>query len=275
MTDAATTISEVRALLRGHPVFLAGSLMAEYTYQMDDAHSDVDLFCPTGNVLVATTQYLIDEGGYTFDDRMERTWYRWLRYGFKSWHTNSMRLTSPSGMETNLVYKLTEGHATTSLAQVLESFDFGLLATGWDLESDTYRDLRRYLFPAEHQAAKNNWKVGDPWPLHIPLPMMPNKRDNWRQGFISQYNGVREVGRYAKYYARGYDLSLVKDDLVTGYKAGADYLTTCYEKDKQELGMLYDVIAQHIDADNIDHLIAAHATIDYKDSLDSIMEALE
>lgn len=253
-------IDDVRALLRGRPVFLAGSLVAEATYGKTNVHTDVDLFCPTSQVLISTGQYLLD-WGFKFGDRFDRVWERWLRYGFKSWHTNSLKLYSPGGIEYNLVYKLTEGHAATSLGEVIESFDFGLLATGWELESDTFRDMRSYLFPGM-----------DP---DGPLPMMPNKRSNWRQGFISQYNGLREAGRYAKYHERGYDLSLVKDDLVTGYFNAAAYLVGHFDPDKQMLGKIYETIALHMQADNVDQLAEASKQIDYKDELDKIMEALE
>lgn len=258
--SASALIADVRSLLTGEPVYLAGSLVAEEAYGKSNSHHDVDLFCPTANVLISVGQKLLCHG-YKLDDRFDRVWHRWLRYGMKSWHTNSLRLMSPTGVETNLVYKLTDGHPTTSLAQVLESFDFGLLAVGYDLESDTYRDMRGYLFPG--------------LPPNGPLPMMPNKRDNWRNGFISQYNGLREIGRYAKYHGYGYDLSAVKDDLVTGYWSAALYLTNHFDKDKQMLGRIYQAIAEHLEADHIDELTEASKTIDYKDSLDVIMEALE
>lgn len=257
---AADLIDEVRALLTGEPVFLAGSLVAEYAHGKNGAHHDVDLFCPTSQVLIATGQKLLDSG-YKLDDRFSRVWARWLRYGFKTWHTNSLRLWSPTGTETNLVYKLTEGHPTTSLAQVIESFDFGLLAVGWDLEQDQYRDMRSYLFP--------NHAPGGP------LPLMPNKRMNWRNGFISQYNGLREAGRYAKYHGYGYDMSLVKDDLVTGYREASSYLFSKDDPDKQTLSQIYETIATRIDGDEIDELVEAYKELDFKDSLDAIMEALE
>ena len=259
---ASALIADVRALLAGEPVYLAGSLVAEHTYGKTNAHSDVDLFCPTPQVLIATGQKLLCHG-YTLDDRFSRVWARWLRYGFKTWHTNSLRMHSPTGVETNLVYKLTDGHPTTSLAQVLESFDFGLLATGFDLERDQFLDMRSYLFPDEFTSPD------------APLPMMPNKRSNWRQGFISQYNGLREAGRYAKYHQYGYDMSLVKDDLVTGYFEAAAYHSMSFDDDKKQLGQIYDVIAVKIKDDCIDELAEASKLIDYKDSLDSIMEALE
>lgn len=258
--SASAIIADVRSLLTGDPVFMAGSLVAEQAYGKTDAHSDVDIFCPTAHVLVATTQKLL-LSGYKLDDRFTRVWDRWLRYGFKTWHTNSIRLHSPSGVETNLVFKLTDGHPTTSLAQVLESFDFGLLGMGYDLESDTYRDLRPYLFPGLD--------------INGPLPMMPNKRANWRNGFISQYNGLREAGRYAKYHRYGYDMSAVRDDLVTGYWSVAAYMSNSFDAEKQELGKIYEVIALHIEADNIQQLVDGYKTLDFNDSLDAIMAALE
>lgn len=257
---ASAVIADVRQLLAGEPVFLAGSLVAEDTYGMSNAHSDVDLFCPTGQVLIATGQKLIDHG-YTLNDRFQRVWARWLRYGFKTWHTNSLRLVSPAGVETNLVYKLTEGHPTTSLAQVLESFDFGLLGMGWELESGTFRDMRSYLFPGLD--------------IDGPLPLMPNKQASWRAGYISKYNGIRQPGRYAKYHSYGYDLSLVKDDLITGYYEASLYYSTHFDPDEQLRGKIYEAIAAHIEADNISHLELASKQIDYTDSLDAIMEALE
>lgn len=263
MTRAADTIAAVRQLLAGEPVFMAGSLVAADTYGMpDDSFHDVDLFCPTSNVLIAVGQRLLCEG-YTLDDRMQRTWIRWLRYGTKGWHTNSLRIFSPDGVEMNLVYKMADGHPTTSLGQVLESFDFGLLGTGYDLETDKFMDMRSFLFP-DHAVPS----VG-------PLPLLPNKRANWRNGFISQYNGLREVGRYAKYHGYGYDLSLVKDDLATGYWAASAYMSTTFDEDKQMLGKIYEAIAAHIEDDNIPELTQASKEIDYKDSLDVIMEALE
>ena len=258
--SASALIADVRSLLGGEPVFLAGSLVAEQTYGKVDAHSDVDLFVPTAQVMMTTGQLLLDNG-YKLDDRFSRVWVRWKRYGFKSWHTNSLRLVSPSGMETNLVYKLTGGHPASSLGQVLESFDFGLLGTGYDLESDTYRDMRPFLFPGL-----------DP---DGPLPLMPNKRSDWRNGFISRYNGLREVGRYAKYHERGYDMSAVKDDMVMGYFAAEMYLSTHFDPAQQQLGQIYGAIALHIEADNIAQLVQASKELNYNDSLDEIMATLE
>lgn len=258
--SASAIIADVRSLLQGESVFLAGSLCAEEAYGKANAHTDVDLFVPNGNVLISVGQKLLC-AGFTFAPRMDRVWARWLAYGFKSWHTNSLKLHDPRGTEFNLVYKLTEGHAATSLAEVIESFDFGLLGMGYDLRLDQYRDMRSYLFP-DHDPAG-------------PLPMMPNKEMNWRHGFISQYNGLREMGRYAKYLNYGYDMSLVKDVLVSGYWSASSYLATTFDDEKKKLGVIYETIAQHIELDHVDELLVAAKQIEYKDALDAIMEALE
>lgn len=263
MPSARDIIDAVRSLLTGEPVFLAGSLVAEDVYGKTNAHDDVDLFVPTQTVLMSVVQFLICQG-FTMNERMARTWFRWQRYGMKNWHTNSMKLMAPAnlgGFEVNVVYKLTEGHATTSLSQVVESFDFGLLATGWELETDTFRDFRSALFPGHV--------------LTGPLPLMPNKRANWRAGFISQYNGLREAGRYVKYARYGYDLTLVKDDLVTGYYEAESFYSNSFKEDFKKLGKIYELIALKIEGDEFDDLAAAAKEIDYKDDLDVIMEALE
>lgn len=257
---ASDAITEVQINLDGVNGFLTGSCVAAADHGLDFAWSDIDVFMPTSHTLIAAGQRLLDRG-YKLDDRFSRVWERWLSYGFKSWHTNSLRLHSPGGIETNLVYKLTEGHAATSLAEVIESFDFGLLCTGYELSSGTYRDMQSYLFPGTGKGQA--------------LPMMPSKRTNWRAGFISQYNGLREFGRYAKYHAYGYDMSLIKDDLAEGYRAAELYMSNHFDAEKQMMGQIYGSIADKIEDDAIDELFEATKKIDYKDSLDSIMEALE
>jgi hypothetical protein len=215
---AADAIEAARFAVAGLPVYIAGSAAAAAQYpQIDDtSYDDVDLFCGTREVLIASAQRLM-HAGFQPDDRMERVWHRWLRYGFKGWHTNSLKLelplNTPQGrafVKVNLVYKMVDGHPTTSLGQVLESFDFGLLAVGFDCEQDTWRDMRDYFFPGV--------------PPTGPLPLLPNRRDSWRNGFVSQYQGLREVGRFVKYRDYGYDMSLVQDDLHTGYWKAAEYL---------------------------------------------------
>jgi hypothetical protein len=105
--------------------------------------------------------------------------------------------------------------------------------------------------------------------------MMPNKRDNWRRGFVSQYNGLREAGRYAKYHGYGYDLTAVRDDLVTGYEQASIYFLDHYDEDKRLLGEIYLKLADRIRQDEIDELVESYKLLDFTDSLDKIMEGLE
>lgn len=252
-------IDEMLQLLHKEPVFMAGSCVAAQAHGLTE-FSDVDLFVPTSEVLMTTVQILLSAGA-TPDDRFDRVWHRWKRYGTKNWHTQSMRLTTIKGTPVNVVFKMVDGHPTTSLAQVLESFDFGLLGMGYDIESDTYKDMRPYLFPGLD--------------IKAALPLMPNKRDAWLNGFVSQYNGLREAGRYAKYHGYGYDMSAVRDDLVTGYRMAALYHLGSFKEDKQVLGQIYGVIADRMEAEEIDELTEAYKTLDFSDPLDQILESLE
>jgi hypothetical protein len=258
-TNPLAAIDSVAGQLHGMPVYIAGSCVAAHTYGKPD-YSDLDVFVPSQPVLFATVQSLLDSG-YVPAARFDRVWARWLRYGLKGWHTNSMRLESRTGVETNVVFKVVDGHPTTSLAQVLESFDFGLLATGFDVETETWRDMRPYLFPGLD--------------VNGPLPLMPNKRFNWRAGFISQYNGLREAGRYAKYYQYGYDMSAVSVDLVVGYRMAAAYHATRFDARDTYLTSIYSALADRIEANEMDELVELYRELDFNDPLDEIMEKLE
>jgi hypothetical protein len=255
---ASEAIDDVMAVTAGQPVFLVGSAVTAREYGLPE-YGDVDLFVPTQQQLIATIQLMLSRG-YTLDERFDRVWHRWLRYGLKGWHTNSMRLHSTQDTPVNVVYKLADGHPTTSLAEVLESFDFGLLGMGLDCETSTFRDMRSYLFPG--------------YDLDGPLPLMPKKRDGWRLGFISQYNGLREAARYAKYHNYGYDMSAIKDDLVTGYDMAVTYYLNHYDRDKQLLGEIYAKLSQLIADDEMDELITSYMQLDFSDELDKILEAL-
>lgn len=258
-TPPSEAIKSVTGQLHGTPAFVAGSCVAADAHGLSE-FSDIDVFVPSQPVLFITIQRLLDQG-YYLDERFDRVWYRWQRYGLKGWHTNSMRMYSMDDIETNVVYKLVDGHPTTSLAQVLESFDFGLLAMGVETETGVYRDLRNYLFPGL-----------DP---NGPLPMMPNKRDNWRQGFISRYNGLREGARLAKYHGYGYDMSAVIDDMLLGYRMAATYHMSSFDSEKQVLGQIYNTIVDRIENGTLEELAESYKSLDFNDPLDEIMEALE
>ena len=223
-----------------------------------DGYEDVDVFCPSEFQLIATIQSLLDQGCKP-DPRFDRVWARWLKMGFKGWHTNSMRLTTPRGTSLNLVYKTVGGKPLTSLSQVIESFDFGLLGQGMELETHTFRDLKPYLFPGMSGA----------------YPLMPDKQDNWKGGFISQYNGLRESYRYAKYHQYGFDMSLIAPDLVQGYLIASAYHAAAFDEDRQILAEIYTRLAELISTDGIDELLGAYQQLGFSDQLDEILKALE
>jgi len=262
LVPAVKAVGEALKAVAGLPVFIAGSSVACLVHEDvvgSNAFDDVDVFCASQNSLIATVQLLLSQG-YTIEPRHQRVWARWLEFGFNKWHTNSLKL-SKGGIEINCVYKLVDGHPTTSLSQVLESFDFGLLGVGIDARDGVLRDLRPFLFP-------NLNKSG-------PLPLLPVRQTNWRNGFISQYQGLREVGRYVKYVDYGYDLSLVKDDLLTGYKSVASYMIDRGGDEKLKLGAIYESLAMRIEDDDLDALREAAKEILFLDDLDAIMEAID
>ena len=260
----SAVIGAVAKPLAGLPACIAGSTVAAETYNLPLLEtSEVDVFCYTEQTLLTALEKLAN-AGFTLNDRFVRVRDRWLKYGLRNWHTNSIKFEAPASfdfVEVNLVYKLVGGNPLNSLSSVLESFDFGLLATGYELSDGKYRDMRSYLFPGMD--------------INGPLPLMPNKEDAWKNGFISRYNGLRESGRYAKYFSYGHDLSLVKPVLVNGYFAAALYLENRGDDDKVMLANIYKSIAMHIENEDIDELLEANKTILTLDSLDQIMEALE
>lgn len=259
---AGQAVSEALEVVVGLPVFITGSSTAAISYAADVglfAYSDIDVFCSSQNSLIAAGQRFIS-AGFDVDDRYKRVWARWLEFGFNKWHTNSLKLTR-GGIEVNCIFKLTDGHPTSSLGQVIESFDFGLLATGIDARDGIHRDMRGYFYP-DHD-------------LDGPLPLLPLRREAWRNGFISRYQGLREIGRYIKYLDYGYDLSLVKDDLLEGYKSVSSYLIDRGDADKVTLGRIYESIAMSLEDNELDNLRAIGMEILYLDDLDAIMEKLD
>lgn len=260
-TEAA--IGAVAAPLTGLPACIAGSSVAALVYDKPlGENADIDVFCYTEETLIAALTILRAHPNFTLNERFERVYFRWLKYGLRNWHTNSIKFDHTHGFQVNLVYKLTGGHPNNSLSGVIESFDFGLLGAGFDLSLDTQlRDLRPFLFPG--------------YDLDGPLPLMPNKQEAWKNGFISQYNGLREAGRYAKYYLYGYDMSLIQPVLVDGYELAVRYLRDRGDEDKSKLADIYEAIASKILLNEAEELVEANALILTLDSLDMILDALE
>jgi hypothetical protein len=255
-------IAEGMRIFHQDPVFITGSCVAAETYGLTE-FNDLDVFVPSKQVLISSIQKLIDRGA-TMDDRTSRVWYRWLRYGLKGWHTNSLKLETTSGLEINVVYKIIDGHPTTSLGQVVESFDFGLLGMGYDVEHGVRRDYRSALFPDINLSL-------DP---DQDLDMMPGKRENWRRGYINKYQGIRQPDRYTRYYEYGHGMSKIKSSLIEGYRNAVLYYSAAFDEEKKQLGVIFDLIADHLENDNIDGLKQAYKVLDFNDSLDAIYDAL-
>ena len=262
LISASQAIDEVSAVLAGLPAFIAGSsaAAAQPHAPSDRSYSDIDVFFASESGIIAGASQLI-AAGFVIEPRHARVWHRWLKMGLGKWHTHSLKLTK-GPIDANLVFKIVDGHPTTSASQVIESFDFGLLAHAFDLELMDWRDLRSYLFP----------RITD---LNGPLPLLPLREASWRQGFISQYQGLREVGRYIRYIDYGWDLSAVKPDLITGYWNAGEYWTNKGDPDKVILGKIYETIAMDIEGDDFANLRAVSTEILFMDDLDKIMEALE
>ena len=260
--DADKAIGAVGSVLAGLPAYIAGSSAASAQPHAPSptAYSDIDVFFSSESGIIAGAQRLLN-AGFTIDQRHQRVWYRWLKHGLGKWHTHSLKL-SKGGIDANLVFKIVDGHATTSAAQVIESFDFGLLAHAFDLELMDWRDMRSYLFP----------RITD---LNGPLPLLPLREASWKQGFISQYQGLREVGRYIRYVDYGWDLSLVKPVLVDGYLAYSEYKSNRSKPEDQALGKIALALSQHMQFDEFNELRTFEADLPKADGLDQVLASLE
>lgn len=268
--SAVQATAVVTAVLDGLPVFLAGSsATAARTPGFEHCYDDIDVFCSTPQALISSAEKLIATG-FEITDRYKRVYHRWLKHGFKGWHTNSLKLKNlTTGLDVNLVYKTIDKKPTTTLAQVIESFDFGVLAVGYDCETGEWRDMRSYLFPS--------YTID---PVNPVLPLLPERRKDWRSGFITQYHGLRQLNRFIRYMDYGYDMSLAYEDMVMGYQQASIFYTARTDRpDLEALGRIFESIAMQMEdahkLDDWDSLRAASSEIIYLDELDSILEALE
>ena len=254
-------ISSVHQLVTELPACIVGSSVAAETYGLPLGNeADIDVFCFTPEAVMVTVQKLFSD--FDLTPRFERVWKRWLKYGMSNWHTLSIKLEHrKTGLTVNVVHKKVGRAPVSTLSQVLESFDFGLLAMGYDVELGTFHDMRSYMFPSL-----------DP---DGPLPLMHLRRDSWRNGFISEYQGLREMGRYSKYCGYGFDMSLVKQDLIEGYMNAATYLSERDNPQKQMLSKLYYSAADKIENDDLAALDQVSQMLPTLDSLDTLMDALE
>ena len=267
---ADLAVEKVLADLKGFRAFLTGSSAAAIAHDKPMAYTDIDVFAPNQGVYYTAIQRLKDLGYQVANERFELMWDRQMDIGFNRWHTNSMKLNDPTtGTEVNIIYKLVDGHETTSLSQVIESFDFGLLAMGFNLKTGNYHDMRSYLFPGFAPLAQaQGWG--------IPLPMLEYRHDKLAQGLMSQHIMLRTPGRYARYADEyGYDLSLVKPVLVDGYLKYHEYKSNRTKPEDQALGKIALALSQHMQFDEFDELRTFEADLPKADGLDQVLASLE
>lgn len=264
--DAA--IAEVFAPLWGEPVFGVGSAIVEAFYRKrgkaPGAWKDVDLFTPSTGVFISAVQILIDSGcTVDTDNDHDLVWYRYKHYGMKDWGNYSIKLHTRSDIQVNVVHKIHNGHATTTLHEALGSFDMGLLGLGWDLRLRTFHDLRGYWF-------------GDRYDLDgSTFPGVPERMDVWKKGEFSQHTGLRQGYRYADYTVnKGYDLHLMTPDLIEGYENKAARLAGRKKADKVLLSEIYARTAQLLKQDQLQELLDSYKLLEFDNPLDEILEAL-
>lgn len=261
---ASDAISIILRDTHGLIAYLAGSSVAAAASGKQFSYSDVDLFTPNQGSYFALVSHLLNNSYELWDSASERLWDRHQRFGFNNWHTNSLRLRHQlSGTEVNTIYKKVDGHETTRLSQVLESFDFGLLATGYETENGRYHDMRPYFF-------------GQRTDVNGPLPMLPYRQDSISQGFMSQHVMLRTAGRYARYaHTYGYDLSRVKPTMVQGYEQYHAYKARRTKPDDLVLADIALALHEHIANDEFDRLLEFEASLPTLDGVDQILASLE
>lgn len=254
-TEAIDTVASVAGVL---PATIVGSVPAlEYYNKPLSSFADVDIFCYSMEALMTGASRFL-ANGFELEDRHKRLYDRWLRYGLNKWHTNSLYLYHPGiDLHVNLVFKKQGGKPLSLMSQVIESFDYGVLHSGHCLLTGTRRSMREFLFPGS--------TAGEA------LPMISPRREDWRQGFISEYQGLRNLDRYVRYCDYGFDMSRVRDDLIVAYQQAA-VLTE--QRGVDTLAEIWDVSSQLIAANDYQRLKEAAQAVPTSDGLDQVLEAL-
>ena len=260
-------LRELRTTLHGENACIAGSAVAAETYSLPTSYDDIDVFAYGNSSLIGITTMLLERGFAFASDNEAMKFDRWLAWDLNiGWRTNSIKLKGKidptlEEYEVNVVYKTFEKQPVKRLSMVLESFDFGHLATGWDLRTGTYRDMRGFFFPnAQDYSA---------------LPLLPDRQDRWANGLITQYTGIRQAGRAVKYHGYGYDLSQVFPTLITGYRIAAGHHADHFDPEKVALGQIYDRLADHLEDGEFDKIKEADLMLPQWRDVDAILERLD
>lgn len=265
--DVSVPIRELLTTLGGSHACIAGSAVAAETYSLPHSYDDIDVFAYGNSALISIANTLIERGFSFASDNEAMKWDRWLAWDMNiGWRTNSIKLVgsvhhATEPYEVNVVYKTFEKQPVKRLSLVLESFDFGHLATGYELRTGEWRDMRPYFFPG----ASN----------FLSLPLLPDRQDRWANGLITQYTGIRQAGRAVKYQGYGYDMSLILPVLVNGYRIAAAHHADHFDPAKVTLGEIYSRLADHLEDGEFDKIREADALLPQWRDVDAILERLD
>jgi len=265
--DVNVPIKELLGLLGGAHACIAGSAVAAQEYGLVHSYDDIDVFAYGNSSLISIANTLLERGFRFASDNEAMKWDRWLAWDLNiGWRTNSVKLVgqverTTEDYEVNIVYKTFEKQPVKRLSLVLESFDFGHLATGYELRTGQWRDMRPFFFPG----ASN----------YISLPLLPDRQERWENGLITQYTGIRQAGRAVKYLGYGYDLSQVMPALITGYRIAAAHHADHFDPEKVTLGAIYDRLADHLEDGEFDKVKEADALLPQWRDVDAILERLD
>lgn len=260
-------LRELRGELAGAHGCIAGSAVAAETYGLEHSYDDIDVFAYGNSSLISIAATLLERGFRFASDNEAMKFDRWLAWDLNiGWRTNSIKLkgsihNNVDEYEVNVVYKTFEKQPVKRLSLVLESFDFGHLATGYELRTSEWRDMRPYFFPG----ASN----------YISLPLLPDRQDRWVNGLITQYTGIRQAGRAVKYLRYGYDMSQVMPTLIKGYRIAADHHADHFDPEKVTLGLIYERLADHLEDGEFDKVKEADALLPQWRDVDAILERLD
>lgn len=265
--DVNVPIKELLTVLGGSHACLAGSAIAAQEYGLVHSYDDLDVFAYGNSSLISIANTLIERGFRFASSNEAMKWDRWLAWDLNiGWRTNSVKLVgsvdpSIEDYEVNVVYKTFEKQPVKRLSLVLESFDFGHLAMGYELRSSQWRDMRPYFFPGVSS--------------YISLPLLPDRQDRWVNGLITQYTGIRQAGRAVKYMGYGYDLSQVVPMLIDGYRIAAAHHADHFDPEKVTLGQIYERLADHLEDGDHDKIREADALLPQWRDVDAILERLD
>jgi hypothetical protein len=239
----------------------AGSYVSAMEYDKPDAWGDVDIFAHNQFELVHMVADALTRDWEFATDKDSKIWNRWMRFGMSNYRTNTIHLSNGQ-WDMNLTYKTYEGHPVGSLPQVIETFDWGLLAMGYDLRARRFLDFRSTYF------MDYDWNQ---------LPMMDERMARWSAGLIVPYTGIRQAGRYHKYaHTYGYDLTLVKPVLSQGYEiAGVYHSENQWDTDKQTLGQIFLRLGEAVASDDWDTLAEADNSLPVHRDLDDFLNRID